>query len=552
MSPPSAGLRRATAPVAGHPRVRALGRWPEEQRRVDAFARDLAAWLAGVPRSELGVLGRVVTAVGGRALRDTRTLCRDLPLLAIEAAARTTETLWPFLRGPDRPPEPPDAPEASGGDGGEDEGEGGDPGDGAGATGGGAGEAPPDGEAGAPAGGEPAEGAPDAGDGAPEDEDDSEDDASDAEEDDDADPEADARAVLEALAGGDADDPDLDALAQALAEADDAAEALSEALRPAEEQAWEGAQESEQLARTLSTLAPGMGWGSDPAQLHHSLSHRLDRLVDLLDVLPQLRELAEQLGREDGDGARRSEAPGGGANVTGVHFAGEVHTALPSELALLGDPETEDLFYQRLLERRLVSLETAGAGLSGVASPERRGPILACIDTSGSMQGAPEAAAKALVLAVTRQALPQKRTVHLLLFGAREEATELRLRRGPGGLEELLDFLAMGFSGGTDFDTPLVRALELLEERDLAKADLLVVTDGHGRAAPEVEAAVRRVREARGVRVFSCLVGTGPEASVAGFSDEVWRVDAEEGESVRLAKRVVTTPRRRERRGRRR
>ena len=74
-----------------------------------------------------------------------------------------------------------------------------------------------------------------------------------------------------------------------------------------------------------------------------------------------------------------------------------------------GDEATEDLFYMRLLERRLVSLELTGGGDEGVAQGDRRGPVIACIDTSASMEGPPELAAKALVLAVCRKVIPRGR-----------------------------------------------------------------------------------------------------------------------------------------------
>ncbi|MCB9665145.1 MAG: VWA domain-containing protein [Alphaproteobacteria bacterium] len=478
-----------TEGVCRHPAVVGLGRDEVEQLRVEAFARDLAAWLDGAPRSSLAPLGRVVTAVGGRGLRDARTVCRDLPLLAVEAAARATATLWPLLALPPEE-EPPPAGAAEDGDGGEaqesEAEEGADDEDGD-------------------------EGAPEA-DGDP--------------HEDDADPEDAGRALLQALAdGAPPDDPELDALARQLAVVEGPEHALADRLEPVGGEAWEGAREGEELARTLEQLVPGVGWGMAPGHLHAALGARLERAVALLHQLPELRALAERLGRLEADEATTRQEEGGGEEVTGVRLGGEAAAALPAELALLGDPDTEDLFYQRLLEHRLLSLELSGSGVDGVQAPQVRGPVLACIDTSGSMAGPPEQVAKAMVLAVCRRVLPQGRTVHLLLFGATGEGTELRLRRGRSGLEDLLDFLALRFEGGTDFDTPLRRALELLQERELERADVLVVTDGLGHARTEVVQAVAEARAQRGVRVLGVVVGEGDEDAVRAFSDEVWRID---------------------------
>ncbi len=74
--------------VVAHPSLQGLGVDAFDQRRAEAFAKDLARWLYGRPARELGPLARVITVIAGRELRWTRRLCQDRPLLAVEAAAR--------------------------------------------------------------------------------------------------------------------------------------------------------------------------------------------------------------------------------------------------------------------------------------------------------------------------------------------------------------------------------------------------------------------------------------------------------------------------------
>jgi len=507
--------------VVQHPLVTELGRTPLEQRRVDAFARDLARWLVGSPRSELGPLARVVTVVAKREFRDTRTLCRGRPLLAVEAAARATALLWPLLRGPlpEPPPEEAESEEPSE------------------ASGGGAGLAGPSEDSERPEDG--------AGSGASEeDEEDEEAEAAEPEEGegkgdehsedthsaDDEDPTA---SLIAALAEVDAvDDPELESLiAQLQAKMGQDADALdigreaADMIGEAGTQATEGALQTDRVARYLEHFVPGIGWSNAPGQLEMTLLDRLQGLTALLEQLEELRRLADHLGRLEDATRRKGTQMGGREEVTGVRFGGDVANALPSELGLLGDPSTEDLFYQRFAEKRLVSLELTGSGDEGSAMGDKRGPIIACIDTSASMEGAPELAAKALVLAICRKVLPRGRAVHLILFGGPGERTEIRLRRGLGGLEGLLDFLELSFHSGTDFDGPLLRALDLLEESDLHAADILVVTDGLCRAAPVVVQRVAEARQDRGVRVWSVVLGRRDVRGVAPFSDEVWQLD---------------------------
>jgi uncharacterized protein with von Willebrand factor type A (vWA) domain len=547
--------------VVRHPRVVELGRNAKEQRRVDRFATDLSRWLFGEARETLAPLARVVTVVASRELRDPRRLCRERPLMAVEAAARATESLWPLLRGElEEEEEEEEEEEGEGGEQGEGDGaalpasgagaagdsedddeeeEGEDAeGGGAGAGGGGEDEAEPEGEAEADAEGDVAgdseaesdEEAEGGGEGdQSRDEEGAEDDLDDEDEGQEEElPLPSTEDLLAAIAEEDMlDDPELANLAERLrdamgGEASDTMElgaAAGQTLAPAAEAALSGALESDRAARMLEHFVPGVGWSFAPSQLQTSLLEHLDRLTLLIEQLENLDDLADILGRMEDPEDDDTLPLGGSEEVVGIRLGGDVANALPSELALLGDPDTEDLFYQRLIEHRLISMDGVGGG-------ERRGPIIGCIDTSGSMEGWPEMAAKALVLALCRRVLPQGRAVHLILFSGPADQVELRLRKGLGGLEELLGFLSLGFHGGTDFDRPLTRAMELLEERELMRADVLVVTDGLARAGPGMVASVQEAREQRGVRVWSVILGDDAYG-VRAFSDEIWTLDPE-------------------------
>ncbi len=520
--------------VVRHALVADLGRDGPDQRRAEAFAIDLARWLVGRPHHELGPLARVVTIVAQREFRDTRRICKDRPLLAVEAAARATATLWPLLREATPPAE---------GDG---EGDGGGEGD----------AASEDDEAEAVPAPTPADE-----DHALEQPDDeqlgAEGDEGDEDSGGDEDSEGDEDGAggdvsgggLRAQLGADEDDPDVDALIAQLqvrlgasAGPEQTEEAAAVMLTEVTQAAAVGAIETDRVARHLERFLPGIGWSNAPGQLQLTLLQRLEQVTALIGQLDELRELADALGRLEDASDRKGPQEGGREEVVGVRLGGEVAHALPGELALLSDPDTEDLFYQRLLDRRLISLELRGTGDEGQAEGNTRGPIIACIDTSASMEGAPELAAKAVVLAVTRKAVPRGRPVHLILFGGPGERTEIRLRRGLGGLEGMLDFLMQSFHSGTDFDGPLLRAMDLLEEQSLKAADVLVVTDGLCRAGPHVVERVAQVRQDTGVRVWSVVLGHRDLRGVEPFSDEVLQLDP--GDAARAAGLVRSMGRR--------
>ena len=108
--------------------------------------------------------------------------------------------------------------------------------------------------------------------------------------------------------------------------------------------------------------------------------------------------------------------------IVGITFSKDISTVLPSELALLGDPETEALFDLKYIESRLMSYDKSSNQNSLIESDEEcdaevkdeRGPIILCIDTSGSMGGTPEDIAKAVALYMTTLAKQEKRNCYLM------------------------------------------------------------------------------------------------------------------------------------------
>ena len=539
--------------IGEHPALDDLADTDRERVRLVAFAQDLAWWLNGAPTDDLGPLARVVTVVAARELRGTRALCRERPALAVEAAAKATETLWPHLREQavrwSRPEEEVPADDAAG----EEEGADGDV----------------EGEEGrspvsslqSPVPEAEEEGSEDGGageeEGDGEDEDETENENDDSSPDDHDDTSHDDPA-------GDTPSPDgspapagpseletrnsqletapADPSARDPGAADSPLDLGAAAAAAAAAAADQAALDASRALSHMERFFPGAGWSLAPGAIQKVALSKLDRFVALVERLPELDTLAEQLGRLDEADRREGQELGGSEEVTGVHLGGEVAHALPSELGLLADPDTEDLFYSRWAERRLVSLELSGAGLDGSGDPDKRGPIIACLDASASMDGAPELASKALILALCRRVIPAGRVVHVLLFGGRGQHLEVRLDRRPSSLDALMDLLTRSFDGGTDFDGPLLRALDLLEEQALAKADVLVVTDGKAVVARMVEHRVQLARDALGLRVSTVVIGDGWVQSVRGFSDEVWSLAADRVEGALGLVRALSRP----------
>lgn len=133
--------------------------------------------------------------------------------------------------------------------------------------------------------------------------------------------------------------------------------------------------------------------------------------------------------------------------------------------------------------------------------------MIVCLDTSGSMRGAPENVAKACVLQALRSAHAGRRACQLLAFGGPGEVLERPLTHDAAGLDALLDLMAQAFDGGTDVQTPIERAIERVRQQEWQDADLLIVSDGEFGLTPATLAQLRQAKKQLALRVHGILIG---------------------------------------------
>lgn len=234
---------------------------------------------------------------------------------------------------------------------------------------------------------------------------------------------------------------------------------------------------------------------------------------------------------------RIDDAPG---EIRGVRLGRSLARMLPSEAAQIHHPLLHKLWRARLAEARLmvwdeqaVLLDVRPGGPEPVqlaelpdAPPAARGPMLLAIDTSGSMRGAPETLAKAVVLEAARTAHRERRPCRLIAFGGEQELVEHDLAFTPAGLDALLDFVGQAFDGGTDLAAPVARAVALVNQARWHEADLLLVSDGEFGCTPQTLESLDRAREQHGLRVQGVLVGDRETMGLLEVCDAIhWIAD---------------------------
>jgi len=273
-------------------------------------------------------------------------------------------------------------------------------------------------------------------------------------------------------------------------------------------------------------------WGCSPGSPRALSGRERFDLARRLGNDPKLLRIAELAGRMRRVAARkqrervRHEPP----EVAGVRLGNDLEEVLPSELSFLAHPALRKDFMRRFLEGELLEQSLASR------VPKGRGPLVVCLDSSGSMEGEKEIWSKAVALALFYVAARQKRAFACVHFGSEEELEKFSFpdpRKAPPS--EVARMASRFFGGGTDFERPLRAALEVLHEEPFRKGDVVFVTDGECRVTGEFLEDFLCEKKRLGFSVYSVVMPGGRREGVRPFSDAVaWAEPGEDGRALDL------------------
>ncbi|WP_230470298.1 VWA domain-containing protein [Lujinxingia vulgaris] len=332
-----------------------------------------------------------------------------------------------------------------------------------------------------------------------------------------------------------------------------------DAMRKGLHQAWaERTAAYKQVLEVFGSLSGILGRGMDYARglVRSQGWSDIVRLRALMEQLPQLQELIATLGRmhiSDDDSPPVMETifesirhgrvdevevrtPLAPMETRGVRRSNDLSRLLPAEALNLAHPRLRTLFYARMHEHALATYLVDGVLPQKIDSfedveeeqtrerekpPLKRGPIIACLDTSGSMHGTPEQVAKALVLEALRVAREQGRPCYLIAFSGPGQTEALELSLDMEGLGDLYAFLGRSFHGGTDLVAPMNEAMALLDTQNWEKADILLVSDGEFAVPESLRRDLNSAREESGLRVHGVLIASRRSEVMARICDEM-------------------------------
>ncbi len=285
----------------------------------------------------------------------------------------------------------------------------------------------------------------------------------------------------------------------------------------------------------------GAAFGADGAQdataaleLGEELAHN-----------PALKRLADLTGafRDYARGLRTAPLERRPAEVHHITLGDDLSRALPAEQAMLLHPTLRLEVLRRMTERQLLQVAVRGDDKAG------RGPVVICLDGSGSMRGEKETWAKAVALTLLDLARRQRRAVEVITFAG--QPSDLRrfalaqapprgasLAAAPVRTADVLAFARYFPNGGTDFQQPLDAALAALQrDKALRGGDIVLITDGEAHLS---DVWLKRFLEAKRrleCSIYAVLVDVGQQTlrpdTVARFADRVTSVRQLTAENAR-------------------
>lgn len=294
----------------------------------------------------------------------------------------------------------------------------------------------------------------------------------------------------------------------------------------------------------------GRLWDLAQGELNDNGFDVLEKYAELLENDEGLTALAEMIGRHHDEEKKyhkelRSKIvvetvydpePAYKGEIAGLRLSDSLQDALPSELALYSNPSSQQIFKMKYAQKQLLSYSytrnieykkshEATEEVEVGETIEKKGPMIICVDRSGSMQGTPERVAKTVAFALAQKSLEEERGCYLISFSTGIETMDLSSFNSTDGITNLVKFLHMSFNGGTDANPALEYSVKLLKEKDWKNADVLMISDFvMGSLGTELEEEIKAQQEKK-CRFFSLAVTSNGNNEVISVFDKNWIYD---------------------------
>lgn len=242
------------------------------------------------------------------------------------------------------------------------------------------------------------------------------------------------------------------------------------------------------------------------------------KVIELLKKSKKFKEVTNQLGRmKEMVGKISKKTSKYGQIICDIGLGNSINKVLSSEKIKLLDSDLENEFYKKYINKDLLEYKTQGI-------EDSKGPIVVCLDVSGSMDGDLEIWSKSVTIASLQLAASQKRSFRCIAFNTKVvKVWDIDNNSFADNIDKVLEISELDTNGGTNFEKPLVKALESIQESKYNKADILFITDGcpNGYLSSTFNSKLNSAKANKGFIVQSIMIGGASTSYLEEFSDSI-------------------------------
>lgn len=229
--------------------------------------------------------------------------------------------------------------------------------------------------------------------------------------------------------------------------------------------------------------------------------------IYLRSIPESLKKLALLIGRsgEDVTETRGRFSVASKSDIEGITVGNNLSALLPSELVLLSEKATQDIFFMNFAEKRLQVF--ASASQSSRPDDHKDGPVIICVDESSSMSGEPLEIAIQLAYAVT--IIAKRRHREVLIVAYSDSHKMMRVDSLGKDRNKLLEFLSDVSMGGNNENAMFEWLFQdiMPREKKFDTADILCISDF---GWVEIDDSVKRLideQKASGMKFYGLNIG---------------------------------------------
>jgi len=248
-------------------------------------------------------------------------------------------------------------------------------------------------------------------------------------------------------------------------------------------------------------------WGSELGKLRRQTFEHYMQWIDKLKRSKDLIAFLQEVGRNLHHlrvQRKKLRSPYIPEAYDDLRQSGDIAHLLPSEAALLADEDFEPYFLVKWMENKLMTYN-----YTGQLDEPQKGPVICMLDTSHSMRGSKLRLAQLFTATFASFTLLERRDFVLLLFGAKGELIEHVLYHKRPDWDRFYGLAQLAFGGGTNFDPPLARGIDIVEHQPHFKdADFVMVTDGVGQLSAGMLQKLSQLGHKKQLRLHSLIIGS--------------------------------------------